>query len=169
MPNWVRNNVVITGSHNKLNKFVDKHFNKKGEFDFETVIPMPDKIFKGDLGKEEERIYGSNNWYDWSIKNWGTKWNANTVASPTISKVAGKNSRLEFCFDTAWSFPEGVYQELATMYSDLRIDVEFADEDIGNNCGIISISGGDYSVEDVETRAFAMSVWGYDEDEDMFA
>lgn len=42
-----------------------------GSVDFNKIIPMPDNIYRGNLGSEEFKKYGENNWYDWSIKNWG--------------------------------------------------------------------------------------------------
>ena len=47
-----------------------------GSIDFNKIVPMPDTVFKGNLGAEERNIYGTNNWLDWSLENWNTKWNA---------------------------------------------------------------------------------------------
>lgn len=134
MPNWVYNSVVVSGTEEKLKKFKEKHFKEEKEgildFDFETIIPMPNYVFKGDLGQKEKEIYGSNNWYDWSCDNWGTKWNAchtEFYAQNPIRKN-GNQSVLEFKFDTAWGLPEPIYDKLAEMYPDLHISVSYDEE-----------------------------------------
>ena len=84
MPNHVVNIVTFECSEEKLKEIMeaiqydDGPDDQKGigTIDFNKVIPMPDNIFKGNLGPKEREMYGKNNWYDWSIKNWGTKWNA---------------------------------------------------------------------------------------------
>ena len=42
----------------------------------DRIIPEPEGLFMGDLGVEEMKKYKDNNWYDWRIKHWNTKWNA---------------------------------------------------------------------------------------------
>lgn len=161
MPNWVKNKVEVTGKENDLIQFRKTHFNKEDEFDFNTIVQMPDNIFKGNLGMEEREKYGKDNWYDWSIANWGTKWNA----SETIAYQVKPDS-FEFDFDTAWCCPEQIYEKLAQMYPNLHINVEFADEDIGNNCGIVTLFDGQTSVEYINDDDFAKKVWGIEEEFD---
>ncbi len=57
------------------------------------------------------RHHGASNWYDWSIKHWGTKWNAYAVSEPTITTRS-----LRYRFDTAWASPEIVMQALADRF-----------------------------------------------------
>lgn len=115
---------------------------------------MPDNIFRGSLGPREREIYGSNNWYDWSISHWGTKWNSysNNCEGHTIS------------FHTAWSAPHPVIERLAEMFPDVTITHKWADEDIGNNCGECVYADGVcvseyYPDGDVESVNFACSIW----------
>jgi hypothetical protein len=65
--------------------------------DFEKIVPMPKKL------KGTEAPKDSPNWYDWSLENWGTKWNSydGNVTDEGIS------------FNTAWSPPTPVIVELA--------------------------------------------------------
>jgi len=173
MPNWVRNNVSVTGNKDSVSLFAERHFKltdrelePNKDFDFETIKPMPSTIFKGNLGQEEREKYGSDNWYDWSINNWGTKWNACDTHIDGITQFSDNSAELRFSFNTAWSCPEQIYAEIAKIYPNLTFDVEFADEDIGNNCGTIMINDGEVTVDYMSDREFANDVWGYEEIEE---
>ena len=97
--------------------------------------------------------YGKRDWYDWSIENWGTKWNAcaTVVDSDAIE------------FQTAWSTPIPVFVELSKRLKDITITVDYADEDIGSNCGTLEILNGAVSrYEPDNPEKFACDIWGYD-------
>lgn len=88
-----------------------------------------------ELGRQafrNEVMYGAPSWYDWSIKNWGTKWNSygydNLDRSATLENPA-------FSFYTAWSAPHPIIEKLAESYPEVSFEHEWADEDIGMNCG----------------------------------
>ena len=76
MPNWCSNCLSIEGDPNTLKEIISLVKTEKNVFDFERIVPMPDYIYRGNVGLRELELYGENNWYDWSQKNWGTKWNA---------------------------------------------------------------------------------------------
>src|SRR5262245_578810 len=44
--------------------------------DCKAVLPV-----SASLQLEYQRKYGSDNWYDWCIKHWGTKWDAGDVGN----------------------------------------------------------------------------------------
>jgi len=67
---------------------------------------MPSNIFQGNLGKEEREQYGENNWYDWSVAHWGTKWDTDA------QNVFYDGETLTLCFDTAWAPPIELYEYL---------------------------------------------------------
>ena len=97
--------------------------------------------------------YGKRDWYDWSIENWGTKWNAcaTVVDSDAIE------------FQTAWSTSIPVFVELSKRLKDITITVDYADEDIGSNCGTLEILNGAVSrFEPDNPEKFACDIWGYD-------
>lgn len=102
--------------------------------------------------------YGTDSWYDWCVNNWGTKWNAYRTY---------RNSDDEVGFETAWSCPFEVLKELSKQYKDVEIDVQYADEDIGSNCGEFVLLNGEIKEEiDIQnTTDFALDVWGYDKEE----
>ena len=55
--------------------------------------------------------YGHDNWYDWCIANWDTKWDA------VRSYIDEDGSNIHF--ETAWSPPTKVIRELASAYPEL--------------------------------------------------
>jgi hypothetical protein len=89
--------------------------------------------------------YGACDWYDWSAKNWGTKWNAYSQ-STTVDVPEGDDEsdiEVQFMFDTAWSTPYEVLNTLSEQYPTVEVKVEYADEDCGYNCGIYTLKNGD--------------------------
>ena len=125
MPNWCENSVSIYGSKDTISKIRNLLLGENNVFDFEKIIPMPDYIYRGNLGKEEEEIYGENNWYDWSCKNWGTKWNS----CHAICKMY--ENELYYYFNTAWGPCFPVVETFAAMFPDVKILYSFSEPDWG--------------------------------------
>jgi hypothetical protein len=66
MPNHVSNTLKLIGHIDDIDELLNliRNYGEGTLFDFEKVIPMPDNIYRGDFGREEEKLYGKNNWYD---------------------------------------------------------------------------------------------------------
>lgn len=88
--------------------------------------------FEGEDGKSrlptpEEQAeldeIGCNNWYDWSIRYWGTKWNAYDE-----DIIEEDSETYIICFHTAWGPPEPVITKLREMYPDVHIGGHFIGE-----------------------------------------
>ena len=96
-------------------------------------------LVEGKQALENLNKYGFKDWYSWSVANWGTKWNAYSI------------SEADDCimFDTAWSTPFPVIEELSSMFPNVQITLEFADEDFGHNCGQIVFLDGDTIDENI--------------------
>ena len=143
---------------------------EKAEQAFLRVRPDIDRA-AWDLGRRafmNKQKYGVTSWYDWRIKNWGTKWNAYGYEGGV--QFDGKSLR----FQTAWSPPEPIIAKLAEMYPDLDFTHQWADEDIGQNCGEVEYHNGapdgEFFPAGQEAVDYANSLWGNDEqeeDEDM--
>tara|TARA_B100000085_G_scaffold228693_1_gene214720 strand:+ start:542 stop:985 length:444 start_codon:yes stop_codon:yes gene_type:complete len=109
MPNWTQNHVSFEGSKEKIIELKELFASDKSVFDFNKVVPMPedseDFQATGSLSMDEKN--GNNNWYFWSIKNWGTKWNA---VEPNLD--VDEDTKLVYSFRTAWDAPRGVIDAL---------------------------------------------------------
>ena len=86
---------------------------KEGAFDFNTLVPEPPELLvstkKAETLKELRNTYGHDNWYDWRIANWGTKWNSYDCELDESQVDLGI---LDYRFDTAWAPPEAIYRTL---------------------------------------------------------
>jgi hypothetical protein len=63
-------------------------------------------------GKTDDR------WYDWNIKNWGTKWGSFN-GSMEFDKKYG--DEVSYKFDTAWSPPAPILEALREKFPDVSI------------------------------------------------
>lgn len=138
----------------------DRKNNKQDAFEYIDYDGLGIKTLE-DLGNRyinNVLEYGYDTWYDWSCANWGTKWNSSSTYVVSDNEVE---------FDTAWSCPFEVLKALSKQYADIEIYVEFADEDLGSNCGYFTLQNGE-CIEfadmggDIE---FAMEVKGYSEED----
>jgi len=127
-----------------------------GKFDFNGMIPMPSDLKKakevddpfafgdGDpwmlkdghlvpsdafTRKRWIKKHGADNWYDWSIANWDTKWN-----SYDVDIGIDVENRLYVSFLTAWSCPTKIYLKMKeycdehNLSLDWGVQFEFEDE-----------------------------------------
>lgn len=142
MPNYCNNTLYIEGNRHTINKIIDFVKSEENVFDFDNIVPMPKDIFRGNIGPDEMKTYGKSNWYDWSIENWGTKWNS-------IDAVEDDD-----CIDflTAWSPCDPVIAALAAMFPTMRFTYTFYETGCGfcgervyENGNLIFNYDGDYS------------------------
>ena len=104
MPNWCNNSLTI--SHKDADTLDNLMAQIRADGDerlFQHIKPMPEEL------RDTTSPSDSPNWYDWSVDNWGTKWDACSMDYEEYDGI------VTFSFDTAWSPPLPVYEALADM------------------------------------------------------
>lgn len=91
--------------------------------------------------------YGHSTWYDWSMANWGTKWNSYGYQEPPYTEKEFDGATVEF--QTAWSAPTPVLIALAEKYPDLDFEIKWADEDFGYNVGHKEYENGEETFSNI--------------------
>jgi len=135
MPNHCFNRVTISvgnADNQNLAVLVDslKSDDEDTCFDLNSIIPMPPELENIGSSEAEElneivsakykRDYGANNWYDWSVLQWGTKWN-----TYSCELEEQEDDYVVYTFDTAWSPPTGAIEALREQCPDFEITAFF--------------------------------------------
>lgn len=124
MPNWCENTIKVYGE-NKGN--IERFFNDFKKKGFGGCLPMPKELHTKpkDSKDSKERItkYGADNWYDWAMNNWGTKWDVNLEEDEVI---IDESSQI-LSFDTAWSPPD-IWIAYASKYYNITIEDIYEDD-----------------------------------------
>lgn len=110
--------------------------------------------------------YGYINWYEWSLNNWGTKWNAYDTYIECQTSTS-----IEMYFNTAWSGVPLVIKKLAEMFPTLQFIYKYSDEDMGYNCGMGISNNGLFSwnaIEGGSDEAMQLYIECHQQDEDDF-
>ena len=132
MPNWCSNHLEISGNKEVIEKIKKGIHNNDGLF--KLFYPVPEEL-NYTVGyppsKTDEQIaelvkkYGATDWYDWSLKNWGCKWDARDIEI----EESGDDNLLYLIFDTPWSPPIDFYTKLANEYK-VEITATYTEESV---------------------------------------
>jgi hypothetical protein len=120
------NQVTLTcGSESTAITMKELLSGKGSVFDFNSLIPEPEELLESRLKiasvDELRNQFGHDNWYDWRRANWGTKWNSYECS---LDDSGIRDGCLIYCFFTAWSPPEAVYEKLLQYIKTNNLDVE---------------------------------------------
>ena len=129
MPNHCSNRIEISGEPKDVK--IVKKFLKSEEriFDFNNIRPMPKELEDTNAPTREpdsfesrrlRKLHNVDNWYDWRILHWGTKWNSYD------GEIDDKNDEyIVYRFDTAWSPPTPVIEALREKFKDISVSAFF--------------------------------------------
>ena len=116
MPNWCSNELAIKGNPKEIAKLIKKVEITKSEatdnhlesiFSCHRIIPRP-------INKQDD-------WYEWNVANWGTKWDLIDVT--LRGDVDSKE--ITYYFESAWSPIVAVVEALAKEFKKLSFTYTF--------------------------------------------
>ena len=121
MPNWCNNTITLTGPKDKITALYNKA--KKEDALLQQLKPMPDAL-EGTTspapkeGKVQPLVDGFDNWYDWRVQNWGTKWDVDMEGL----ELSDDGTTITGWFDSAWAPPIHAYEYFLTDNEDCSIN-----------------------------------------------
>lgn len=63
--------------------------------------------------------FSSDGWYDWNVREWGTKWDA---CNPEMTDNEPSTLSIGYRFDTAWSPAEGAFRKMVEQHPELGFE-----------------------------------------------
>ena len=90
-------------------------------------------------------LFEGSGWYDWNIRNWGCKWDANDEELDTDLDTLQPHDSLTYRFSTAWSPAEGAFRAMTEQHPELSFEF-YCEEEQGwgvvydGNEGELSVS-----------------------------
>jgi hypothetical protein len=132
MPNWCDNLVTLRHSDKTKIDALEQELSKEDPRVFNSLRPIP-------ADKEED-------WYDWNVNNWGTKWDASVH-----DWGRDGDNEIWISFDSAWSPPTTLYEFL--LDSDWDVSAYYHEGGMGF-CGKFTTEDGDeYYEYDMSDRS----------------
>jgi hypothetical protein len=161
MPNWVFNTLTIQGPKDQVDSIKDKlntPFTREIEnwnmdtmsMEFNTYtydnpvfafwnISRPTDLetykLQSDPNEDKTVLFSGNNWYDWNVRNWGTKWDvavSNDEQYPDTQiyeyKSEGDDHWVVYGFNTAWSPPVPAIVKLSELVPNCVITLSYEEE-----------------------------------------
>ena len=159
MPNWCNNTIEIKGPKDKIKKLYEVA--KEDNALLQQLYPMPEAL-EGTTspapleGKVQPLVDGHDNWYDWRVDNWGTKWDVDADQL----ELSEDGTTISGWFDSAWAPPIHAYEHFLEQNEDCSIKSHYYEGgmDFGGcwedfNDDMITIS--DYNADQMEDTSQA--------------
>jgi hypothetical protein len=157
MPNWCNNTITLSGPKDKIKSIFDKA--KADNAFIQQLYPMPEAL-EGTTspapkeGKVQPLVDGHDNWYDWRVENWGTKWDVD-VEGLEYDEHGDSSATIFGWFDSAWAPPINAYEHfliqnedcsISAMYYEGGMDFAGKWEDFAD----MTVTPGDFTADEME-------------------
>jgi len=141
------NDLRISGDTEEILRFIEDN-KTDGEFCFKTLFPEPEYANPED-------------WYEWRLQNWGTKWDVD--GNVDVNKLDDDLYRLYFT--TAWSPPIHWFETVVKNYPTLKFELNAGEPGMGWHY-VWQAQGGRSLLFHSSTFEDSADFWGL---EDMYA
>lgn len=123
MPNWVYNNVTISGEVAEVSKLITE-MSRSVKEDDGTVTETPFSFMNVvEPTAEELADDWEKKWWDWRNANWGCKWDASDA-----SIERNHDGSVHYSFESPWSPPLPIFEKLAEKYPTLNFEWSYEEE-----------------------------------------
>ncbi len=127
MPNWCENKLIANGSDEALKEFSE--WLDDGKNLLSKIAPTPKELTERQSpfrGTKEESValvakYGFDNWYDWNVFHWGTKWDVE-------AEVQELDGQAYLNFQSAWGPPIRAIALIAQKFNNLHFRLVYFEE-----------------------------------------
>jgi hypothetical protein len=111
-----------TATGEDVNDLLDQLMEAKKPIAIPELIPCAN-------GTEKDRKalikkYGTDNWYDWNVANWGTKWDC---SSSECGYQTDNKTYFSVGFDSAWCPPTNWFHKIVEMYPKLNFKLSYSE------------------------------------------
>ena len=131
MPNWCTNHIDLSGDLTKFKAWLGDE-----KLTLNKIDPLPEALASvngvaPDKTDDEKmalrKEHGADNWYDWRVQNWGTKWDIELDFEDGLDDGIIININ----FDSAWAPPQAAISTLAAMFPEMNITHAYLEEGVG--------------------------------------
>lgn len=179
MPNWCYNSLTVEGSAEDISA-IKKQLNEPFQREHDQWNPATQQMEKKDYlypnpvfafwniikptnleaynGPQPEATlpirFDSDHWYDWNVRNWGTKWDVAVSYDeeyPETELMEEDETSLAYRFNTAWSPPIPAIEKLSEQYPDVEFNLSY-EEETGWGGEYIFANGQGTQIEDYENK-----------------
>lgn len=157
MPNWCFNSLSIEGSAEDISA-IKKQVNQPFQRQHDSWNPETNKMELQDtvysnpvfafwniikptnleayVKQSEHKLgepitFNGDNWYDWNVRNWGTKWDVSVHDGeqyPDTELMEESETSLAYRFNTAWSPPAEAIAHLSSQYPECEMILSYEEE-----------------------------------------
>ena len=134
MANYVFNSVIINGKPEHIEAFKEKARFEEREFSYwNFVTPPQEAIESGEYWATNGWVEGErsgdthNNWYNFNIREWDTKWDSCDV-EPIWVEPELRDVKIGWCWQSPWSPPISVMKAMVAQNPELAFEFDWEEE-----------------------------------------
>ena len=98
--------------------------------------------------------FDSDHWYDWNVRNWGTKWDVGVQDDEQYAETElmdESETSLSYRFNTAWSTPTPAILHLSAQYPEIEFNLSY-EEETGWGGEIEFLAGASSEIESYDNK-----------------